>query len=133
MSLAHARKAAASIGKTLYEPATSSTQASISDETSKLLRDLVVVHDKLTRKGWEGVGALPSTVLAKAIRQADMLASEEPSAALEQLAEHLRLHHAAAVARDQAKRVSAMPRDDDGDAPHRIEVTEGSYIRGPGT
>lgn len=97
------------------------------DETSKLLRDLVVVHDKLTRKGWEGVGALPSTMLAKAIRQADMLASEEPSAALEQLAEHLRLHHAAAVARDQAKRVSAMPRDDDGDAPHRIEVTEGSY------
>ena len=97
------------------------------DETSKLLRDLVVVHDKLTRNGWEGVGALPSTVLAKAIRQADMLASEEPSAALEQLAEHLRLHHAAAVARDQAKRVSAMPRDDDGDAPHRIEVTEGSY------
>jgi hypothetical protein len=97
------------------------------DETSKLLRSLVVVHDKLTRKGWEGVGALPATVLAKAIRQADMLADEDPSPALTQLAEHLRLQHAAAVARDQAKRAGGTPGDDDVNAPHRVEVTEGSY------
>lgn len=96
-------------------------------ETSKLLRDLVVVHDTLTRKGWEGVGALPVTVLAKAIRQADMLASEEPAPALTELAEHLRLHHAAAVARDQAKRAHGAPSDDDANAPNRVEVTEGSY------
>jgi hypothetical protein len=94
------------------------------DETSKLLRYLVVVHDTLTRKGWEGVGALPATVLAKAVRQADMLASEDPSPALTQLAEHLRLQHAAAVARNQP---SATPGDADVNAPNRVEVTEASY------
>jgi hypothetical protein len=97
------------------------------DETSKLLRYLVIVHDTLTRKGWDGVGALPAAVLAKAIRQADMLASEDPSPALMQLAERLRLQHAAAVARDQAKKAKGTPGDDDVNAPNRVEVTEGSY------
>jgi hypothetical protein len=95
-------------------------------ETSKLLRYLVIVHDMLTRKGWEGVGALPAAVLAKALRQAHMLAGEDPSPALTELAEQLRLHHAAAVARAQAKQAHA-PSDDDANAPNRIEVTEGSY------
>ena len=96
-------------------------------ETSKLLRYLIVVHDTLTGKGWEGVGALPANVLAKAIRQADMLAKEEPSPALTELTERLRLQHAAAVARDQAHRANGKPGDDDVNAPHRVEVTEGSY------
>jgi hypothetical protein len=96
-------------------------------ETSKLLRYLVIVHDTLTRKGWEGVGALPVAVLAKAIRQVDMLAGEDPSPALTELAEQLRLHHAAAAARAQAKQAHGAPEDDDAHAPNRIEVTEGSY------
>ena len=94
------------------------------DETSKLLRYLVVVHDTLSSKGWDGVGALAAAVLAKAIRQADMLASEDPSPALTQLVERLRLLHGAAAARDQAR---GKPVDDDGDAPTRVEVTEASY------
>jgi hypothetical protein len=96
-------------------------------ETSKLLRYLIVVHDTLTRKGWEGVGALPATVLAKAIRQADMLARDDPSPALTELTERLRVQHAAAVARAQAKRESATPGDGDVNVPNRVEVTEGSY------
>lgn len=96
-------------------------------EASKLLRHLIVVHETLTRKGWEGVGALPATVLAKAIRQADMLASEDPSPALTQLAERLRLQHAAAVARDRANQANGTPGDDDVNAPNRVEVREGSY------
>ncbi len=95
------------------------------DETSKLLRHLVVVHDKLSRKGWDGVGALPAPVLAKAIIQAEMLASEDPSPALKQLAGQLRLLHAAAVARSQAGKPSGD--DDDADAATRVEVQEGSY------
>jgi len=96
-------------------------------ETSKLLRHLIVVHETLTRKGWDGVGALPANVLAKAIRQTEMLASEEPSPALTQIAERLRLEHAAAVAREQAKRANGAPGDDDAYAPNRVEITEGSY------
>jgi hypothetical protein len=97
------------------------------DETSKLLRYLVVVHDTLTRKGWEGVGALPAPVLAKAAMQADMLASEEPSPALTQLAERLRLQHAAAIASALANQKNRTPGDDDANARNRVEVTEASY------
>jgi hypothetical protein len=96
-------------------------------EAAKLLRHLIVVHETLTRKGWEGVGALPATVLAKAIRQADMLASEDPSPALTQLAERLRLQHVAAVARNQANKADGTPGDDDVNAPNRVEVSEASY------
>ncbi len=94
------------------------------DETRKLLRYLVIVHDTLTRKGWEGVGALPAAVLAKALRQADMLHKEDPSPALNELAGHLRLRHAAAVARDQAK---GKPSDDDLNTSGRVEIKEASY------
>jgi hypothetical protein len=101
--------------------------AQATDETSKLLRYLIVVHDTLAKKGWEGVGALPATVLSKAIRQADMLASEDPSRALTELVQRLRLLHAAAVARNQSRQAEENPADHDLNAPHRIEVSEGSY------
>jgi hypothetical protein len=94
------------------------------DETAKLLRHLVIVHDKLSRKGWDGVGALPDRVLAKAIIQAEMLASEEPSPALTQLADQLRLLHAAAVARGQTDKTHG---EDKTDTASRVEVQEGSY------
>jgi hypothetical protein len=96
-------------------------------ETTKLLRHLIVVHDTLTRRGWEGVGALPANVLVKAAMQADMLAGEDPSPALTQLAEQLRLQHAAAVARDHANKAVEAPGDGDENEPNRVEVTEGSY------
>ena len=98
--------------------------AQSADETRKLLRYLVIVHDTLTRKGWEGVGALPAAVLAKAIRQADMLHTEDPSPVLTELAERLRLHHTAAVAREQAKGKTS---DDDLNTSGRVEIKEASY------
>jgi hypothetical protein len=101
--------------------------AQATDEASKLLRYLIVVHDTLAKKGWEGVGALPATVLAKAIRQSDMLAAEDPSSALSELVQRLRLLHAAAVARDQARQADEDPSDHDVNATHRVEVSEGSY------
>jgi hypothetical protein len=97
------------------------------DETSKLLRHLVTVHDKFSRKGWDGVAALPSSVLAKAAMQADMLVQEEPSPALTLLAEQLRLLQAAAAAREQARRADAARAGDDGHPASRVEVSEASY------
>jgi hypothetical protein len=97
------------------------------DETSKLLRYVIVVHDTLKRKGWDGVCALPATVLAKATLQTEMLASEEPSPALTQLAERLRLQHAAALAREQANQANATPGDGDVNALNQVEVREASY------
>jgi hypothetical protein len=103
------------------------------DETSNLLRPLVMVHDTLQRRGWEGVGALPPHLLAKAARQSAMLASEDPSPVLKELGERLRTLHAVAVARDaassQADSGVEEKDDDDGNTtvPHHVEVSEGSF------
>ena len=91
------------------------------DET-KLLDCLVTVHDVLSGKGWQGVGALPAAVLAKAIQQAEMLAAEEPLPALAQLATQLGGLHTSAVAREEA---SKAERSLDGKS--RVEVSETSF------
>ena len=103
------------------------------DETSNLLGPLVMVHDTLRRRGWEGVGALPLHVLANAARQSAMLASEDPSPVLKELGERLRKLHAVAVARagadSQADGDVEEVDNGDGDTtlPHHVEVSEGSF------
>ena len=104
------------------------------DESSNLLRPLIVVHDTLQRRGWEGVGALATHVLANAARQAAMLASEDPSPVFKELGERLRKLHAVAVARGSANSqadsgVEEKDEIDDGDTtvPHHVEVSEGSF------
>jgi hypothetical protein len=57
---------------------------------AQAMRQLVLVHDALGRKGWPGVGALPAAVLANALVQAERLASEEPSLALAMIIAQLR-------------------------------------------
>ena len=96
------------------------------DEASTLLKPLLAVHHKLKRKGWDGVATLPSPVLGKALRQAEMLAAEDPSLpVLTQVAERLRPLLEAAEARERARN------DDAGDTDlalrHRIEVSEASF------
>ena len=96
------------------------------DEASTLLKPLLAVHHKLRRKGWDGVATLPSPVLGKALRQAEMLAAEDPSLpVLTQVAERLRPLLEAAEARERAQD------DDAGDADlavrDRIEVSEASF------
>lgn len=103
------------------------------DETSNLLRPLVMVHDTLQRRGWDGVGALPPHLLAKAARQSTMLANEDPAPVLKELGERLRKLHAVAVARDDANSQtdSDVEEADDADGattvPHHVEVSEGSF------
>jgi predicted kinase len=82
------------------------------DEASTLLKPLLAVHHKLKRKGWDGVAALPSPVLAKALRQAEMLAAEDPSLpVLTQVAERLRPLLEAAEARARAQDDDAIDTD----------------------
>jgi len=78
-----------------------------------VLRPLVAVHEALARsEGWQAVGRLPSTLLAKAQVQLLMLIGREPSDALSGMAEHLRLLQAAAEAREERERRDGV-RDDD--------------------
>jgi hypothetical protein len=97
------------------------------DEASTLLKPLLAVQHKLKRKGWDGVATLPYAVLAKALRQAEMLAAEDPSLpVLAQVAERLRPLLEAAEERERARD------DDDADDTdlalrNRIEVSEASF------
>ena len=51
---------------------------------------LVQLHDELRRKGWAGAAALPASVLARALVQADELRREAPGPAMKQLIDKLR-------------------------------------------
>ena len=57
---------------------------------TQTMRHLVLVHDALESTGWPGVQALPGPSLRRALVQAEMLASVEPSPALEVIIERLR-------------------------------------------
>jgi hypothetical protein len=77
-----------------------------------VLRPLVTVHDALERGGWDRVGRLPSSLLAKAHMQLLMLVSREHSSALGEMAEHLRLLQAAVEAREDRNRRDGVSDDD---------------------
>jgi hypothetical protein len=97
------------------------------DEASTLLKPLLAVHHKLKRKGWDGVATLPSPVLAKALRQAEMLVAEDASlSVLTQVAECLRPLLEAAQDRDRARRDDAAS-DTDLALRNHIEVSEASF------
>lgn len=66
------------------------------EQAVQVLRPLVVVHEELRHRGWAAVGKLPADVLGKALEQALMLQSDDPSASLGLVIEQLRLFRAAA-------------------------------------
>ena len=68
---------------------------------ARLMRHLGFVSAELDRRGWKGVEALPGSVLGKALVQAEMLASEEPSDLLTIFIDRLRLLKAAAEVREE--------------------------------
>lgn len=70
------------------------------DPAAHALRDLVLVHEAMGRKGWPGVAVLPAPVLVEALAQAQALASKEPSPALRDFIERLRSLQRAAEQRD---------------------------------
>jgi hypothetical protein len=68
---------------------------------AQVMRHLALVHDELGRSGWPGIGALPVQVLDKALVQAEMLASEEPSSSLDMIIDQLRSLQLQAARRDE--------------------------------
>lgn len=81
------------------------------EEATRVMRHLVLVHDQLTSKGWVAVHALPSAVLGKAIVQAQMLTAHEPSLALAQFTDRLRVVKVDAELREERLRAAAADRD----------------------
>lgn len=92
-----------------------------SDREVAVMRHLVLALEVLQARGWDGVGALASGVLRKAVMQAQLLESQDPSPALSHLIERLRLLHVAAGLREDRKRGVASPDHSD-----HAEVSEAS-------
>ena len=65
------------------------------------VRFLMLVHDALGRKGWAGVAALPSVVIAKAVLLLRMMAKEDPSPLLDEMLEKLKPLRVAAELREE--------------------------------
>lgn len=68
------------------------------------MRHLNSVYEHLGKRGWDGLGALPSRVLGKAAVQAQMLSARDASRRMQAFIEHLlRLQVAAEVREDRAR------------------------------
>lgn len=92
------------------------------EHTARVMRHLVFVHDELGRKGWAGVEALPSQVLGKALLQAEMLDSEEPSPGLKAIVDRLRALRVAAELREERR-----PRRPEAELDTRPEVSDSTH------
>ena len=92
------------------------------DHEVAVLRHLVLVLDVLGTRGWDGVGAMASGVLRKALMQAQLLDAQESAPALSYLIERLRLLQVAAGLREERKRQGGSPI-----GPDRAEVSEATH------
>jgi hypothetical protein len=86
---------------------------------TQVMRHLMLVHDQLTSKGWAAIEALPSQVLGLAVIQAQMLTTQQPSLALAQLTDRLRVAKVSVELREERVR-NAMADD-------QVEVSEVSH------
>jgi hypothetical protein len=80
-----------------------------SEREVAVLRHLVLVLDVLVQRGWDGVAAMASGVLRKALMQAQLLESQDAAPALSHLIERLRLLQVAASLREDRKRGAPGP------------------------
>jgi hypothetical protein len=71
----------------------------VHDPATQVVRHLFIVHDELQTHGWAGVEALTPKVLERALAEAEILASDEPSSLLATIIDKLREIKAAADAR----------------------------------
>lgn len=87
-------------------------------QAAAIMRPLVKVHDALRDGGWDALDHLAEPILARALVQAEIITGNEPSPALAQLIERLRLSLVAARLRIERSRDAAAA-----EAP-AVEVSE---------
>jgi hypothetical protein len=92
------------------------------EQHTAVMRHLVFVHDMLGRQGWPGVAAMDSKMLARALVQAQMLASHGASPGLSTLIEQLRLFQVAAELREERTARAAQLAH-----PSAVEVSESTH------
>ncbi|MEO7116541.1 MAG: hypothetical protein ABIZ18_11855 [Caldimonas sp.] len=62
----------------------------VHDPATQVVRHLFIVHDELRNGGWPAVEVLPAAVIGRAVVEAEILASEEPSPLLATIIDALR-------------------------------------------
>ena len=70
----------------------------VHDPATQVVRHLFIVHDELRNGGWPAVEALPAAVIGRAVVEAEILASDEPSPLLATIIDALRRIKASADA-----------------------------------
>lgn len=83
----------------------------VHDPATQPVRNLFVVHDELGSRGWSGVEALPPQIVARALTEAEIMASEEPSTLLGSIIESLEALQLAAGARAAREAHAASERE----------------------
>ena len=68
----------------------------VHDPATQPVRNLFVIHDELGSRGWAGVEALPPQIVDRALTEAEILSSQEPSNLLSSIIESLQALRAAA-------------------------------------
>jgi hypothetical protein len=94
----------------------------VHDPATQVVRNLFIVHDELRANGWSGVETLPAKVVERALTEAEILASHEPSELLATIVEALQAIKLAAEARAAQEALEA-----DWETPKVPEVSDTNF------
>ena len=97
----------------------------VHDPATQPVRNLFLVHDQLAGLGWAGVETLPLPLVARALTEAKILASDESSPLLTTIIESLQDLLTAAGARSTLEASEALERE--WELPQCPEVSETNY------
>ncbi len=97
----------------------------VHDPATQVVRHLFIVHDGLRNGGWPAVEALPAAVIGRAVVEAEILASDEPSPLLATIIDALRRIKVAADA--IATRKSQQALEAEWEIPKMPEVSDTNF------
>ena len=97
----------------------------VHDPATQPVSNLFTVHDELGSRGWPGIAALPLPVVSRALTEAEILSTDEPSSLLTTIIEGLRELTVAADQRAALRAHEAQERE--WDSPQAPEVSETNY------
>jgi hypothetical protein len=86
----HAKEAGTAPGLLIQQRAELGGRPLVHDPATQIVRNLFVVHDELRTRGWAGVEALPMKIVNRALTEAEILGSDEPSPMFTTIIESLR-------------------------------------------
>jgi hypothetical protein len=97
----------------------------VHDPATQTVRNLFAVYDELDSLGWAGIAALPPSVVSRALTEAEILSTDEPSSLLTTIIEGLRELTVAADLLAANRAHEAQERE--WDRPQAPEVSETNY------